>query len=184
MSVWDAANDIVDMVKNIKLVSHPHLVNANIWVLMSDSKGIRDNKIIYTKVSKTTKTEKYKTNNDFKIIIIGDSWTSATEVQRKIALDEALCHCGVKRVAMTMEVNGKKEVVKDDIGRTIYTEEIDTDSEGNPRWKTNSFDASLYYAMLQRHSNYSEEVSNVLAAANGRPLLLPNATQQPAVEII
>jgi hypothetical protein len=176
-SVWQAPDDIRRQVESIKDQHHPHLSAATIWVLCSDSKAVRDNRIVVTTSRRCTKTEKLSSGHDFKITVFTESWSSLPNAARTIALDEALCRCGVRYVPAMVEVNGKKEIIKDEWGRIIYTDEIDYDKEGVPRWKINQPDAGVYFGLLTRHGQYAQEVENISRALAGKPLILPTAAQ-------
>jgi hypothetical protein len=181
-NIWQAPADIKKLIDSIKEEHHTHLAAASIWALCSDGAAIRDNQLVATQTKKCTSTEKLSTGCDFKIIVMMETWSKLTDPQRKIAIDEALTRCGVKRVPMMVEVNGKKEPVKDDLGRTIYSDEMDYDKLGNPKWKINQPDAGLYFGMLMRHGEYSEQAENVIRAINGKPLKLPIAAEQEMLE--
>jgi hypothetical protein len=172
-SIWEAPPEIRRALEEIKVDHHPHLANASIWALCSDGKAIRNNQLIVTQSKRCTQTEKLSAGADFKVIILMEAWSQLPDAARRMALDEALCRCGVRYVPQTMEVNGRKEVVKDELGRIVYTDQIDYDKEGRPRWKINPPDAGLYYAMLQRHARYCEEADNVAAALAGKPIRRP-----------
>jgi hypothetical protein len=172
-SIWEAPEEIRRMAEQIKLEHHPHLSQAGLWVLCSDGKAIRNNQLLVTQSKKSTKTEKLSTGRDFKIIVMMEAWSLLPDAARRIALDEALCRCGVKYVPQTVEVNGRKEVVKDELGRIIYTDQMEYDTEGVPRWRINPPDAALYYPLLVRHGQYAEEAENVTRALTGKPLKRP-----------
>ena len=176
--IWQAPEDIKQQVNELKAEHHPHLAAASLWVLCSDGKAVKDNQIIPTQSKKCTKTEKLSSGHDFKIIIMAEVWDKLTDKQRQIALDEALCRCGVQRVPQTVEVNGKKEELKDEFGRTIFTEELAYDKLGQPKWKINPPDAGLYFALLARHGQYSEAAENVHRAIEHQPLKRPMAAER------
>jgi hypothetical protein len=176
-SVWQAPDDIRRQIETLKDEFYPHLANASIWVLCSDGKAVRNNRVLVTTTSRCTKTEKLSSGHDFKITILVESWSLLPDSARTIALDEALARCGVKYVPAKVEINGKKEIVKDEWGRTIYTDEIDYDKEGQPRWKVNPPDAGVYFTLLMRRGEYNEDVENVLRALAGKPLKLPTAAE-------
>jgi len=172
-SIWQAPDEIRQQIHQLKEEHHPHLAQASIWALCSDGKSVRDNHIIATQTKKCTKTEKLSSGHDFKIIIMMEAWSNLTDEAREIALDEALCRCGVRYVPQMMEINGRKEVVKDDLGRIVYTGEIDYDKEGNPRWKINPPDAGLFFKLLQRRGRYNEAADNVTRALADKPIIEP-----------
>ncbi len=177
-TIWEAPIEIRNRLNEAKNAEHPHLTQASLWVLCSDSKAIRDNRVIATQTRKCTKTEKLSSGHDFKVIIMMETWANLTDTQREIALDEALCRCGVRFLPETIEINGKKEILKDDLGRIIYTDEIAYDKEGIPKWKINHPDAGLFFPLLARHRQYSEDAENVVRALEGQPLKLPISAQR------
>ncbi len=169
-SVWEAPQEIAQQVRALRDEHHESLSQASFWVLCTDSKAIRDNRLVVSQTRKCTNTERLSTKHDFKIIVYMEAWAHLTDPQRRVAMDEALCRCGVKYRPKTVEVNGKKEVVKDDLGRIIYTRQIEYDSENRPKWKVNAPDAGLFFALLQRHGEYVEEAENTVRALEGKPL--------------
>lgn len=181
MDIWEAPDEYKSLVNEIKEAHHQHLAQASIWVLVSDAKSIVDNRLVPTDTRRCTSTEKLKTNHDFKIIIRAGAWNVLTDNQRRVAIDEALCRCGVKYEPETIEINGKKEIVTDEIGRVIYTNTIAVDKYGEPKWKINHLDAGIYFALLQRHKVYSDEVENVQRALIGQPLKVPVAATQQVI---
>jgi len=180
-SLWEAPQEIVQQVKALQGEHHEHLSLASIWVLCSDAKCIRDNRLIVTTTQKCTKTERLSSGHDFKITILMEAWAQLTDPQRAVALDEALCRCGVKYRPKTVEVNGKKEVLKDDLGRVIHTDQIEYDRENRPKWKVNAPDAGLFFDLLARHGEYGEEAENATRALAGKPLKLPVAVESADV---
>lgn len=176
--IWEATDEYKQLVNDLKNAYHEHLALASIWVLITDQKHIVDNRLVITDTKRCTKTEKLKTGHDFKITIRAESWPVLTEAQRKIAIDEALCRCGVRFMPETMNINNKDIPIRDDIGRVIYTTTIATDDQGNPKWKMNQLDAGAYFGLLQRYNVYSEEVGNILNVLSGKPIKKPIAAVQ------
>lgn len=174
-TVWAAPDTIRKALTELRDEHHKQLGSAGFWVLCSDGRPIRQNRLVVTQSKRCTKTEKLSSGYDFKIIVLMEAWANLPDVARTLALDEALCRCGVKHVPLMVEINGKKEVVKDDLGRTIFTDEIDVDREGEPRWCINPPDAALYLPLLQRHGKYSDEADNAIRAVTGKPLVQPAA---------
>lgn len=179
--IWEAPDDIKKLVERVKEEHHTHLARAGVWVLCSDTKAVRNNQLVFTQSKKCTKTEKLSTGHDFKLVVMAELWGELTDAQRLAAVDEALCRCGVKYVPQTVEVNGRKEVVKDEWGRVVYTEEIDYDGENRPKWKINPPDAGVYYAMLMRHGKYNEEAENVARVLAGKAAKKPVAAERADV---
>lgn len=181
MNIWEAPQEIKEMIAEIKAKFHLHLAQASIWALCSDANHIIDNQLVATATRRCTRTEHMKTKHHFKIEIIANGWHHLTDNQRRIAIDEALCRCGVRYLPSMQTVNKKAVVIKDDLGRTVYTDTIATDGEGIPKWKINKLDAGVYFALLQRHSHYSEGVENIINALEGKPLKRPIITEQAII---
>lgn len=179
MTIWEAPEEIRQLVGEIKEAYHPHLILAKIWVLINDASPIVENQLVPMVTSRCTKTEKLKSGNDFKIIVVAEAWGLLTTQQKRVAIDEALCHCGVQYVPLTQKINKKDEVIKDEIGRIIYTDVIATDGEGLPKWKMNRPDASIYFGLIQRHEVYSEALENVQNALEKKPIKKIMAAIQP-----
>lgn len=178
MSLWQAPEEIRKLVEEIRDDNHHPIGSASFWVLVSDGKGLRDNRIQITQSRKCTSSEKLATGHDFKIIVVAETWANLTDAQRRTALDEALCRCGVQYVPEMVEVNGKKIPLKDEQGRIIYTNEIAYDREGNPRWKINRPDAEVFFSMILRHKRYNEEIDNTLRILEGKPIKSPSAAER------
>lgn len=175
-NVWNATAQICDLGRKVKeQFHHPRLALASIWWLLCDSKPIQSDRFVAVKIQRCNKAEKLETGHDFKVMVIAEAWEMLTNDQREQALDEAMCRCGVKYIPQMIEISGRKEPIKDDLGRIVYTDQIAYDNEGNPKWKIEQPDAGLFYAMLLRRGQYSEEAHNVLLALNGKPLLQPIA---------
>ncbi|MEX2673027.1 MAG: putative metallopeptidase [Phycisphaeraceae bacterium] len=179
--IWQAPEEIRKQLQLIKDEYHTHLAPASMWVICSDGAAIRDNQLVATQTKKCTKSEKLSTGHDFKIVILMETWAKLTDDQRHLALDEALCRCGVRMVPETVEINGRREVLKDDLGRVIFTDEMDVDKLGNPKWKVNRPDAELYFKMLARKGTYNEQAENTVRALEGKPLKLPLAADRADV---
>ncbi|MBI1372126.1 MAG: hypothetical protein GC159_05115 [Phycisphaera sp.] len=182
-SVWEAPRAIQDAVKRLKRNHHPHLEHASIWVLCSDRAPLRKNRFVPTSSTLCTKTEKLSAGHDFKITISMEAWGKLTDEQRDRALDEALYRCGVKFEPETLEINGKAHVVKDDLGRVIFTDEVAYDKEGRPRWQINPPDADVFFGMLQRYGAYNDEADNTIRTVQGKPLLQQVAASGPVDDV-
>jgi len=171
-SIWEAPKDMRELFERVRHDHHqPRLAQASIWVLVTDAPGVRGDQVITTTVHKCSAAEKLASGHDFRIVVRSETWANLADPQRLIAADEALCQCGVKYVPQTVEVNGKKEILKDEWGRVLYTDQISYDEQGVPRWKLNKPDAALFYVLLGRHGEYCEAAENVTRALDRRPLL-------------
>ena len=176
VSIWEANEDIKAKLRKLKTEHHPHLSLAGIWLLCNDGQAIRDNQVVTTRVSKCTKTEKLASGYDFKIEIMMETWAHLTDKGRLMALDHALCQCGVRHVPQKMEINGRKEIVKDELGRIMFTDEVEYDKQNNPKWKINKPDAPLFFEMISRYGmDYCEEADNVQRLIANKPLKGPAA---------
>jgi len=178
-TVWQAPPNVRVLVERIKS-HHPHLGQASIWVLMSTASAVTCNRFVATRASLCTKTEKLESGHDFKIIISSDAWQKLTDAQREVEIGKALCRCGVRYEPETIEINGKAHVVKDDLGRVIYTDEIAYDKEGRPRWCVNKPDAEIYFSLFKRRGAYDESTDNACRLVRGEPLTQQIPASAPA----
>lgn len=181
-SIWEATHDIKKSLLAIRDQHHPHLIAASFWLLVTDAGHLSGNRVRYWRSAVTSKEERLATQMDFKVTLYAGSWSEATDRQREIILDEALSGCGVKYVPQTVEVNGRKEVVKDDLGRIVYTDQIDYDLEGRPKWCRMAHDAAIFFGMVRRHGDYCDELENLQRARDGKPLKGPAAPLFDALE--
>ena len=140
---------------------HPHLADAMIALEFVDSKAYIKDRLNLGKVSKFSKatqlwfpdTAKY----DFCITLCIDVWTELLdETQCEALLDLNLSRCQVEYEPETVIVNGKTQVVRDEYGRTEYTNDIKHDDEGQPIWKVSLLDVNVLVQNIKRYGLWYE----------------------------
>lgn len=154
--VWKAPDNVFDLVNQIKLLSHPVLHNnlASIAVCFTDAKPFIKNRFNWGNVTKFNDFNRIWMGNkyDFCIHISSDVWHNIlTNEQREALIDLHLERCKVEFVPQTIVENGKKIVVKDDLGRVQYTDEIKVDEDGNPKWVVEPFSLSIFAKNIKRY---------------------------------
>ena len=135
---------------------HPHLKEAMIALEFVDSKAYIKDRLNLGKVSKFSKSTQLwfpdAAKYDFCITICIDVWNDLLDDnQCESLLDLNLSRCQVEYEPETVIVNGKKQVVRDEYGRTEYTTDIKLDDEGRPVWKVSPLDV---YVLVQNIKRY------------------------------
>jgi len=151
MGFWLAGTEIKMMIEKMKQENHPHLAEARIAALLTDKRKISGNKIVLGTAKKVSAEDKVLSDFDFKIILSGEDWAQLTEKEKFALIDHELSHLDVARVPQTETVGGRKKPVKDEFGRTIYTDEIKYDDDGKPKWKLRSHDFENFFHIAERY---------------------------------
>lgn len=136
--LWQADGQVVELLTKVKNLHHlPRLQQATISVCFDESKPFRKNVFNWGKVVKFSPITKLHQNSkvDFCICISSEVWQSLNLQQREALLDLHLSCCSAEYVPQVNIVNGKKVVVKDEVGRTQYTDEFKEDVDGNIIWR-------------------------------------------------
>lgn len=172
---WRAPNEVRLFVDDLIEKHHPHLMQAKVAVGFDDSKIFRNGRFNWGKVSKFSKlTKLWQAKNekyDFCIVLCSDAWHQfLTEAQREAWLDLCLCRCQVEYEPACIEKNGKKTVVKDEWGRTEYTNEIKYDDEGDPVWKVAPLDIVVFAQNVKRYGLWCEPLVNFQYAIEKKEL--------------
>lgn len=170
---WKAPTEIVSLVADIQMKHHlPRLANASIVVCIEDSKPFLRNKLNLGKVSKFSSLAKLwqGSPHDFCISIPSDLWHDVLGgEQREPYLDLQLTRCAVEYVPEMIEENGKKKPVKDEWGRTQYSQERKVDDSGNPKWKVVPLDLEVFTSNVRRYGLWHDgilELQDAIAAVS------------------
>ncbi len=142
MVVWVADNKVFELVQKIKNKYHNTRLNdANIAVSFVDSKAFIKDKFNFGKTTKFSPSAKVWHNHqgghqfDFLISLSSEAWSILSDEQKEALIDLRLACMQVEYEPEVIEENGKKNPVKDEWGRQVYTDVPKTDEEGNPKWK-------------------------------------------------
>lgn len=170
---WQAqkGHKVLDLMNELKAKYHsPELDEANIAVVFDDAEKLKyvnpdmglvdygSLKQVSPKAKPTTQNETYPDGLDFIIYINALAWSDLTPNQQRAKMDEWLASAGVKYVPERAELKAKPgqeakpgPIIKDEKGRTVYTDEIQRDDQGRPIFKTIKPDIIIYMDALRRN---------------------------------
>lgn len=164
-TIWKAPANVCEQLQSIKEQNHhPRLQEATIAVAFNDAKPYVGDRINLGKVSKFSSFNKIWMNQqyDFSIVLCSDVWHSILNPeQREALLDLHLTCCQVEYVPETVQEGNKKVVVKDEHGRTKYTEEVKLDDEGNPKWKKIPLDLYVFCDNVSRYGLWCQPLTEL-----------------------
>lgn len=162
MLVWRAGNEVTDLVQAVKEKFHlPRLENARIAVSLNDGKPFKDGRFNWGTVQKFSPADRvwHVEQYDFHISLPADAWHSIlVGKQREAWLDLRLACCQVEYVPVMVTENGKTRPVKDEWGRTEYTDEIKCDDDGNPKWKVIKLDLHVFQDNIMRYGCWCQDL--------------------------
>lgn len=165
---WKAPKEIVELVNEVKNKHHvPRLLEANVAVALTDTKPFKKNRFNYGNVVKfSTFNQMWQgARYDFCITLCATVWRDIlTDVQRESLIDLLLERCSVEYEPETVEENGKKIVLKDDVGRIKYTDEIKVDEEGVPKWVVNPLDLHVFAQNAKRYGLWCDDLDEIKSA--------------------
>ncbi len=169
MITWLANSDILDLTNSIKEKHHPHLDQARVSVCFNDSKPFKKDKFNWGTVTKFSAMAKTHQVNkyDFCICLSSEAWVGVlNNEQREALLDLHLSCCGVEHLPEIAIVNGKKTPIKDEFGRTVFSEEVKTDQEGNPVYKKLPLDIDVIQENVKRFGCWCKDFIDLKAVMN------------------
>jgi hypothetical protein len=166
MSIWELeqASENYTLMNELVRAYHPVLAEAKIIIYCSDKNKIKSNAIIMAEASRASSKMKASVNADFTITIYVGPWSDLTPIQKKACMDHELCHCGfqyepVKEVVGRSRTGTPRmKVVKDEHGRTQYTNDVKRDVDGIPKWKLIDHDLEDFYDIVHRYGLWNENL--------------------------
>lgn len=165
---WKAPSNVFDLLNTIKEQHHcPRLQTARIAVAFTDAKPFVKDRLNLGKTSKFSPFAQIwqKEVYDFCIVLPSDLWhTICNDDKRAALLDLHLTRCQVEYVPETVIEGKKKRVVKDDWGRTQYTDEIKCDEDGNPKWYVAPLDLVAFSQNGRRYGMWYEDLASLVDA--------------------
>lgn len=162
--VWKAASDIEQFVYDVAEKHHlPRLDNARFAVAFNDAKPFVKNKFNWGKVSKFSNFNQIwqSAKFDFSIVLSSEVWTILSPEQKEALVDLHLGCCMVEYVPQTVNEGKKEIVVKDDLGRVQYTDELKLDDEGNPKWYVSPLDINVFAQNISRYGLWCRDYCEV-----------------------
>lgn len=173
---WKAPQDVIDLMEQVRSQHHtPRLVGASIGLSFDDSKPFVKNKINLGRVTRFSELSKLWQfqRHDFCIVLCSEVWYSLLiDRQREAYLDLQLTRCEVEYKPVTVEINGRKKVVKDQWGRVEYTDEIRTDESGEPFWKVVPLDIEVITRNVRRYGPWLDaliDLKEAIKVSAGEP---------------
>lgn len=167
-SIWHAPSNILDLLDTIKNKYHSDRLQTSsgdckISLALSDSKPFISGRLNWGKIKKFNNFNKIWMNKDYDycIVLCADVWNEILSSKQK----EAIIDLHLSRIKPQYEPNtvledGKKKVVKDDMGRIEYTSNIKLDKEGNPKWTVDPLDLQIFTSNARRYGFWCEDLDN------------------------
>jgi hypothetical protein len=160
--ITKAPFEIVELVAKVKEENHhPRLEQASVAACLADSKPFRQNNFNWGTVCKFSDFNKIwqKEKYDFCIKLCVDVWYQIlSEEQREALVDLHLTCCDVEYEPETTDVNGKKQIIKDEWGRIQYSDTIKTDDAGQPKWRIKPLGLTVFAANVRRYNLWMKDV--------------------------
>jgi len=162
MQFWKPPQEVFNLVDEIINKYHlPRLEEAHICIAFNDSKPFKNDKFNWGKVVRFNQFNQLwqKASYDFCIVLSADVWNDMLNAdQRKALIDLHLTRCRVEYEPETVLEGNKKKVVKDEHGRTKYTNTVKVDDSGKPKWKLSKLDLEVFSSNVSRFGLWCEEL--------------------------
>lgn len=172
-TVTKAPPTVYDILGTI-LPHHQRLEQASIGICLTDAKPFRAGRINLGKVTKFSEFAKIwqGEKKDFCITLCADVWYQIlNDAQREALLDLLVTCCDVEYEPLTQTINGKEVKVKDEWGRVKYSDQIQCDDEGRPKWKIQPLDLSVFAQNARKYNLWLKDVidglDNLTVIQNG-----------------
>lgn len=160
--IWKAAPEVHQLLEAIKAKHHsPRLDECSVAVCFDESKPFVKNKLNLGKLSKFSATARLyqEDKHDFCLIIPSTLWQEMLNIdQKKAYLDLQLTRCGMEYEPETIEENGKKKKIMDEMGRIQYSKAPKYDAEGNIKWKVEPLDLEVFASNVSRYGLWQDDL--------------------------
>lgn len=171
---YPANQQVFELFDKVKQQYHPGLAEARIAVALVDAKPFIKNKFNFGKISKFSDAHQiwHPENRSYQFLstLVLDVWNDILDNHQREALaDLHLECCKIEYEPVTVEVNGKKKVVKDEYGCVEYTNVFKLDKDGEKIYKVEKIDIQILSANIKRYGLWLEdfvEFANVLKEKN------------------
>src|SRR5262252_14220 len=159
---WKASADVQESMLAVKRAHHsPRLDQAAVAVCFEDSKPFIRNKLNLGKVLKFSDLSKlwHGQKLDFCLVLCSDVWYSLlVDLGREALLDLQLTRCEVEYLPVTVEVNGRKKVVKDEWGRVQYTNQMRFNDVGDPVLRVEILGPPVFASNVRRYGLWFDDL--------------------------
>lgn len=140
-SFWSASADLNSKLSQLIEKYHQSRLSTpvgdcKITIALTDSNAFVDDKLNWGVIKKFNKFNKVWMNKDFDfcIVLSSELLNILKETQKEAILDLHLSRIRPQYQPKKIVESGKKVIVKDEWGRTEYTDQIKLDKDGNPKW--------------------------------------------------
>lgn len=169
---WKAAPELFALANEIKEKYYlPRLEQASIAVALVDGKPFIKNRFNWGNVVKFSDFNRIwqQQEYDFCISIIGDVWYDVLDQnQREALIDLHLTRCSVEYEPEVVIEGKKKKVIKDDLGRVQYTNNMKCDEEGRPKWMVLPMDLTVFASNVRRYGLWCEDLNDFESAVRSK----------------
>lgn len=162
---WLADSDLNVKLKDLIEKHHKCRLSTNfgdckVEIVLSDSKPFIEDKLNWGSVKKNNKFNQVWMNKyfDYCIVLSSELVKILNQNQKEAILDLHLSRIRLQYQPKKIVENGKKIIVKDEYGRTEYTDQIKLDKEGNPKWKLDSLDLQVFASNIKRFGFWCEDL--------------------------
>jgi len=173
-TIVQAAPLVRQLLSDVKQKYHPHLQQALIGLAFADTKPYIRDCLNLGKVAKFTPAARLwmapDKQYDFSVTLSVDVWFEVlNDAQREALLDLNLTRCKVEYEPETVQINGRKQIVKNEYGLTQYTDVMKTDDEGRPVWRVAPLDIMVLAENLKRYGAWYTDLIELKQAVETPP---------------
>jgi len=183
---WKAPDQVQSMLEGVFDKHHAdRLADLKVCVSFDDTKPFVKNKMNLGKLVKVRDLDKMHMAQklDYYIVVCSDLWHSVlNDHQREAYIDLHLTRLTPEMQPVTVTVNKKKKVVKDQWGRVEYTTDLKLDANGDPIWRAMPLDLYVFAANAQKYGLWLEAMEEFDAACRHKVTpAVPVTDEQEAV---
>lgn len=165
-TIWEMeqSSPVYDMLTRLIRRNHQHLAEAKIVLYCCDKLKLRGDHVVIAEAKKASPMLKASTNADFTVTFYMMPWGDLDSNQKEACFDHELFHCGVayepvkEQVGMSASGKQKWKVVKDEYGRKQYTNTIERDENGEPKWRIIPHDLEEFRDVVERYGMWDENL--------------------------
>lgn len=161
-TMWKAPREVEQLLEAVKKKHHsPRLDDCSVALCFEDSSTFVKNKLNLGKLTKFGAMARlYQQDKfDFCLTIPFSLWQDVLNLESKKAyLDLQLTRCSMEYEPETIEENGKKKKVADELGRTVYSNAPKYDAEGNVKWKVEPMDLEVFAKNVSRYGLWQDDL--------------------------
>lgn len=181
---WKAPDPVQKMLEDVFDKHHAErLADLQVSVSFDDSKPFVKNKLNLGKLVKVRDLDRpHMTQKlDYYVVACSDLWHSVlNDHQREAYIDLHLTRLTPEYQPVTVIVNKKKKVVKDQWGRVEYTTDLKLDANGDPIWRMMPLDLYVFAENARKYGLWLEAMEEFGAACRIKPAAPVTEAQEAA----